>query len=352
MVKQKVIVAMSGGVDSSVAASVLIMQGYEVAGVSLRLWEPTHPRARDCSDYSEAGKVAEFLGIPHALLDARSAFAEGVVRPFAQSYLGGRTPNPCVACNRDFKLGLLLRFAQAQKADYVATGHYARIVLDSDSGPYLMRGVDRGKDQSYFLFDLSQEQLGATLFPLGGWRKEEVRSRARKFGLPVAERPDSQDICLGNYQSLVESYAEQYASAGGEIVDRQGRVLGTHRGIHGFTVGQRKGLGISAAGPLYVLELAPKSKRVVVGTRDELGSKGLVAHSVHWIEPPPAEEIEAEVQVRYRAPSICCRVLIDRNEKAEVYFRDETATVTPGQAAVFYRGERVLGGGWIEREIK
>ena len=352
MFKQKVIVAMSGGVDSSFAASLLIMQGYDVAGVSLRLWEPERPKARTCSDYSEAAKVARFLGIPHALLDARSAFAQEVVRPFAQSYLAGRTPNPCVACNRDFKLGLLLRYAREQSADYVATGHYARIIADPDSRPCLMRGIDRGKDQSYFLFDLSQEQIGATLLPLGSWRKEEVRSRARQLGLPVADRPDSQDICLGDYQRLVESYAEQHASAGGEIVDRQGGVLGTHRGIHRFTVGQRRGLGISAAGPLYVLQLAPESNRVVVGTREELGSRGLVAHSVHWIEPPLGEEIEAEVQVRYRAPAIGCRVRCHRDEKAEVYFKDGSATVTPGQAAVFYRGERVLGGGWIEEAIK
>jgi tRNA-specific 2-thiouridylase len=343
---------MSGGVDSSVAASLLITQGYDVGGVSLRLWEPERPEGRNCSDSSEAAKVAGFLGIPHTTLDARSAFAQGVVRPFAQSYLAGRTPNPCVACNRDFKLGLLLRYAQEQSADYVATGHYARIIDDPDTGPYLTRGVDRGKDQSYFLFDLSRRQLGATLFPLGDWRKEDVRSRARELGLPVADRPDSQDICLGNYRRLVESYAGPRVSASGEIVDRQGRVLGAHRGIHRFTVGQRRGLGISAAEPLYVLQLAPESNRVVVGSREELGSGGLVAHSVRWIEPPRGEEIEAEVQVRYRALAIGCRVRIGPTEKAEVYFKDGSATVTPGQAAVFYRGERVLGGGWIEKPIK
>jgi tRNA-specific 2-thiouridylase len=352
MSNKKVMVAMSGGVDSSVAASLLLEQGYEVAGVSLRLWEPERPQSRNCSDYSEAGKVAASLGIFHAVLDARSRFREKVVTPFAQSYLRGDTPNPCVACNRDFKLGMLWQWAAERGADYVATGHYARIAQDTGGNPLLMRGVDRGKDQSYFLFSLTRAQLASTLFPLGSWHKEEVRSRARQLGLPVAERPDSQDICLGDYRRLVESYVEGHDLTGGAIVDRQGHVLGNHRGIHRFTVGQRRGLGISSAQPLYVLELAATSKRVVVGTRDELGSRAFVVRSLSWLEPPSGDAVDAEVQVRYRSPSLPCRVHLAQGARADVYLNDQTVTVTPGQAAVFYRGERVLGGGWIESAIK
>lgn len=340
---------MSGGVDSSVSASLLLEQGYDVAGVSLRLWEGGRPSGRNCSDHSEARRVAEYLGIPHALIDARPAFARDVVRPFAEGYLSGRTPNPCVACNRDFKLGVLMSWARAQGADYVATGHYARIARSSGSSTALLRGVDRAKDQSYFLFSLSQEQLNATLFPLGDWQKEDVRKRARELGLPVAERPDSQDLCLGDYRRTVESLAQNRV-ARGEIVDRAGRLLGTHAGVHRFTVGQRRGLGVAAPEPLYVLEVLADARRVVVGTRKELGSRGLVAGLVSWIAPPAAGEFAAEVQVRYRSRPIPCRVHAE-GARAEVYFERDDVVVTPGQAAVFYDGERVLGGGWIERAI-
>lgn len=346
-----VVVAMSGGVDSSVTAGLLVEQGYDVQGVSLRMWEgDVGPRV--CSDHRGAKEIAALLGIPHTLLDLRSQFAETVVKPFARDYLHGRTPNPCVACNRDFKLGMLMQWARRQDADYVATGHYARIVRNSDSSSTLMRGTDRTKDQSYFLFSLSQEQLAHALFPLGDWRKEDVRMRARQLGLPVAERPESQDICLGDYHRLVESFAEGSATAGGEIVDRSGKVLGAHGGIHRFTVGQRRGLGLAAPHPLYVLELAAESRQVIVGTKEELGSRGFVADSVSWIEPPRDEKIVAEVQVRYRSPAIPCRTYLADGHSAEVYFEDTDVTVTPGQAAVFYAGERVLGGGWIEKAIK
>ena len=206
--KKKVVVAMSGGVDSSVTAGLLVEEGYEVAGVSLRLWECQRQQPQNCSDYLGAKRVAGLLGIPHTLLDLRSEFASTVVRPFAQSYLHGSTPNPCIACNRDFKLGRLLEWARAEGAEYVATGHYARLTRDHSTGRVsLFRGADREKDQSYFLFALSQEQLAHTLFPLGGLVKEEVRYRARRLGLPVADRPDSQDICFGDYRALVESLA-------------------------------------------------------------------------------------------------------------------------------------------------
>jgi len=342
---------MSGGVDSSVTASLLLEEGFEVTGVSVRLWEGGAMGPRNCSDHSEAGKVAKILGIPHALLDLRSEFAENIVGPFARSYLMGHTPNPCVACNRDFKLGVLLEWAKQQGADYVATGHYARVVRDPvTSYTSLFRGNDKEKDQSYFLFALSQEQLCHTLFPLGEMKKSEVRRRAALLGLPVADRPESQDICFGDYRALVESMAKNDDLNGGEIVDRSGKVLGYHQGIHRFTIGQRKGLGLSAAHPLYVLEIDGMRKRVVVGKKEELAYKGLMVHSVNWIEPLE-EEFSAYVQLRYRSPSVPCLVRWNGEGKYEVSFQSVFPAVTPGQAAVFYQGERVLGGGWIEKPI-
>ncbi len=351
--KEKVAVAMSGGVDSSLAAGLLKNEGFEVVGVSLRLWDCQRQEPENCSDYMGARRVAGLFGLPHVLLDMRSEFAENVVKPFARSYLAGATPNPCVACNRDFKLGRLLEWAKSQGIHYVATGHYARVVHDSSTGQCsLMRGRDGKKDQSYFLFSLSQGQLAHTLFPLGEWRKEEVRQRARYFGLPVADRPESQDICLGDYKALVKSFAGEGELGRGEIVDPSGKVLGVHGGIHQFTIGQRKGLGISSPYPLYVLEIDERSKRVVVGKKEELSCRGLVAHRVNWIEFWGGDEIAAEVQVRYRSASIPCLIRPDGAGRYEVRFREIFPPVTPGQAAVFYREDRVLGGGWIEKAIQ
>lgn len=342
---------MSGGVDSSVTAALLVEQGYDVHGVSLRTWEGERgPRV--CSDHRGAAEVAAHLNIPHTLLDLREQFAETVVKPFAEDYLRGRTPNPCVACNRDFKLGTLLGWAKEHDAEFVATGHYARLMRDdSTQQTALLRGADRSKDQSYFLFALSQQQLAHTLFPLGGMQKTDVRAKARALGLPAAERPESQDICFGDYKALVASYAKESELQAGEVVDRAGKVLGQHSGVHTVTVGQRRGLGIAAAEPLYVVDIDDQSKRVVVGKKDELSCRGLIARSVNWLEPPDAE-IEAEVQIRYRAPAIACRIRPDSNGTCEVRFAEAFPAVTPGQAAVFYRGEQVLGGGWIERAIR
>jgi tRNA-specific 2-thiouridylase len=346
---RKIVVAMSGGVDSSVAAALLIEQGYDVQGVSLRMWEgEVGPRV--CSDHRGAKEVAELLRIPHTLIDLRSKFVETVVKPFAQDYLRGRTPNPCVACNRDFKLGNLLHWAKEQGAEFVATGHYARVVRDDkNSHGSLLRGVDRSKDQSYFLFSLSQDQLAHALFPLGEMHKTEVREHARRLALPVAERPESQDICFGDYKALVASYAKVNELCGGEVVDRSGKVLGQHHGIHAVTIGQRRGLGISAAEPLYVVEIDAESKRVVVGYKDELSCVGLTARAVQWLEPPHTSEIEAEMQIRYRAPAIPCLIRPKADGACDVEFKPTFSAVTPGQAAVFYRGEQLLGGGWIER---
>ena len=351
--KAKVIVAMSGGVDSSVTAALLVEQGYDVEGASLRLWEAPRPAARNCSDHRGAAEIAAALGIRHTLIDARADFTRAVVRPFVGEYIAGRTPNPCVACNRDFKLGILLEWARSRGADYIATGHYARIERDRETGrSALARGIDRQKDQSYFLFALSQEQLSATLFPLGELAKSDVRAIARRLALSVAERPESQDVCFGDYRTFVETLADPAELHGGEIVDRAGHVLGYHDGLHRLTIGQRRGLGISAAEPLYVLQIDEATRRVVVGGREELNSCGLVAGSLNWIEPLAATEFTAEVQVRYRAPAIPCRVELLANGRCEARFASAFPAVTPGQTAVFYRGEIVLGGGWIERAIQ
>ncbi|HSE87979.1 MAG TPA: tRNA 2-thiouridine(34) synthase MnmA [Candidatus Binatia bacterium] len=348
----KVVVAMSGGVDSSVAAGLLIEQGYDVQGVSLRMWEG-RAGPRVCSDHRGAKEIAAMLGIKHTLLDLRSQFVETVVRPFAQDYLRGRTPNPCIACNRDFKLGILLNWANEQGADYIATGHYARVVRQAaGSHPSLFRGVDTSKDQSYFLFALSHYQLAHTLFPLGAMQKSDVRGQARRLGLTVADRPESQDICFGDHKALVESYARENELSGGDVVDRSGKVLGRHRGIHGVTIGQRRGLGISASQPLYVVDIEEESKRVVVGSKEELGCKGLVAENVNWIESFDEEEIAAEVQIRYRSPATPCVIRRTAEGTSEVRFTEDFPAVTPGQASVFYRGDRLLGGGWITQPIR
>ena len=343
---------MSGGVDSSVTAGLLVEQGYDVQGVSLRMWEGRlGPRV--CSDHRGAKDIAEFLGIPHELLDLRSQFVETVVKPFVQDYLRGRTPNPCVACNRDFKLGSLLQWAKRQQADYVATGHYARVERDNVSGQTsLLRGVDEAKDQSYFLFALSQDQLAHTIFPLGGMRKNQVREKARRLGLSVADRLESQDICFGDYKSLVESHANGKDLGAGDIIDTSGNVLGRHNGIHGLTIGQRRGLGIAAPQPSYVLDIDHASKRVVVGTKSELACSGLTMARMNWLEPPVAQEFRAQVQIRYRSPAIPSVIRLGENNPCQVRFNEPHPGVTPGQAAVIYRGEKLLGGGWIEHAIR
>ena len=343
---------MSGGVDSSVAAGLLVEQGHDVQGVSLRMWEGRlGPRV--CSDHRDAEEIAKFLGIPHELLDMRSQFVETVVKPFAQEYIRGRTPNPCVACNRNFKFGSLLQWAKEQQADYVATGHYARIERNGASGQTsLLRGIDETKDQSYFLFALSQDQLAHTIFPLGNMHKNQVREKARRLGLAVADRPESQDICFGDYKALVQSHADVTDLGAGDIVDRSGKVLGRHNGIHGLTIGQRRGLGIAAPQPSYVLDIDHASKRVVVGTKNELACSGLKAERMTWLEPPIVGEFEAQVQIRYRSPAIPCGVRLAENNVCEVRFKKTYPGVTPGQAAVFFRGEKLLGGGWIEHAIR
>lgn len=344
--KEKMAVAMSGGVDSSVTAALLLERGYEVVGVSLRLWEGGGLGPRNCSDHRGAGEVADFLGVPHVVLDQRTEFRTRVAAGFAAEYAAGRTPNPCVACNRDFKLGSLMAWAEAQGIGRVATGHYARVWRDGDRMS-LWRGADPDKDQSYFLFALSQDQLERTVFPLGTWTKRQVRDKARALGLGVAERAESQDICFGNHNALVESVAGGRTLRPGDIVDTAGRVLGRHGGIHRFTIGQRRGLGIAAPRPLYVCRIDAAANRVVVGAKEELQCQAFTAARMNWISRPHGAEIEALVQIRYRSPGVPCVVRMRGEAEVHVEFLDRCPAVTPGQAAVFYRGEELIGGGWI-----
>jgi len=356
---KRVVVGMSGGVDSSTAAALLMRQGCEVVGVTLRfpLLRPGGGSARRCcsaASIEDARRVAARLGIRFAVLDYEEVFTRAVIEYFFESYLRSRTPNPCVECNRVVKFGRLLDFARTLGADRLATGHYARASREPASGRQLLRkGADRERDQSYFLYALSQEQLAAARFPLGGMTKEQTRALARSFGLPVSEKPGSQDVCFlggGDYRSLLaERYPESLRE--GRIVDARGRVLGAHRGIARFTVGQRKSLGIATGAPMYVLALHPATRTVVVGTKEELLRDRLTVGGINWIafETPP-DSLEAEVKIRYRQPEQPATVRVLSPGRAEVRFHSPQPAAAPGQSAVFYRGDVVLGGGIIESE--
>ena len=350
MSPKRIVVGMSGGVDSSVAAALLVEQGYEVVGVTMHL---AGASSRCCSleDAEDARRVAETLGIRFYVANYTERFRREVMEPFADAYLAGRTPIPCVACNRRFKFHHLLERARAFGASAVATGHYARLEDDGTGARRLLRGVDPDKDQSYFLFDLGQEQLAGACFPLGELGKDEVRERARALGLPTADKPESQEICFvpdGDYAAVVESLRPEALPGEGEIVDRAGRVLGRHGGIHRFTVGQRRGLGLSAPAPLYVTRLDPAMNRVEVGGVEELACGGAQVEATSWVAgTTPREPVRAEVRVRHRAEARPAWIEAGEGGAATVRFDDPVRAVTPGQAAVFYRGATVLGGGWI-----
>jgi len=276
-----------------------------------------------------------------------------VIDVFTNEYLHGRTPNPCLLCNRDLKFDLLWQRARELDAHFVATGHYARVEYDQANGGYqLLRGTDQRKDQSYFLFTLSQTQLARTLFPVGHLTKNEVREKARVLGLTVAEKPESQDICFvpdGDYARFIEQRLSSEQVKMGEIIDQDGQVLGAHDGVHRFTVGQRRGLRLGGlAEPRYVTHIDAQSGRVMVGTKDQLCSRGLIAKRVNWIDGVQTEEVRVAVKIRYRHLAIPARVVPQAAGEAVVWFEKSSPAVTPGQAAVFYEGERVLGGGWIE----
>jgi tRNA-specific 2-thiouridylase len=358
----RVLMAMSGGVDSSVAAAILRESGYDVVGIAMRLApEPAagamRRRGTCCShvDFEDARRVAELLEFPFYVIDLRADFAARVMRDFVAEYAAGRTPNPCVMCNREIKFDRLWNRARAIGADWVATGHYARIERSGDGRYHLMRAADTAKDQSYFLFTLGQNELARSLFPLGAMTKAEVRRRARELGLVNADKPESQEICFvpdGDYARFVERNAGDGMLRPGRIVDRNGRMLAAHSGIHRFTVGQRKGLGVSASEPLYVSAIDPASGDVTVGRRDELVSAGLIASRVSFTGGRMLHDGAAvAVKIRYRHPALPARLRACDGDRMEVRFRDGGPAVTPGQACVFYDGDEVLGGGFIERAL-
>lgn len=351
---ERVVVAMSGGVDSSVAAARLVERGDETIGVTMRLSESA---SRCCSleDADDARRVAERLGIPFYVANYAEAFGREVVEPFADAYLAARTPIPCVACNQSFKFDHLLERARVFGAERVATGHYARIRRDPETGrARLLRGVDREKDQSYFLFSLGPEQLRAAEFPIGELGKHQVRAEARRLGLVTADKPESQEICFvpdGDYAKVVERLRPAASRLRGEIVDEQGRVLGEHRGVHHFTVGQRHGLGIAADRRLYVLRLDPRRQQVVVGDAEALDCGGAEVERVSWTSgQPPEAPIRARVQVRHRHRPVYAKLTPLPDARTAIDFEEPVRAVAPGQAAVFYDAasdEEVLGGGWL-----
>jgi tRNA-uridine 2-sulfurtransferase len=358
----RVLVAMSGGVDSSVAAAILCERGYDVVGIAMRLAPDESPAARRrgtcCSyeDFEDARRVAERMRFPFYVIDLRAEFRTRVIADFVDGYLDGRTPNPCVMCNREIKFSRLWTRAAAIGAQYVATGHYARIERDSHGRFHLLRAVDHTKDQSYFLFTLSQQELARTMFPLGAMTKAEVRERARELGLANADKPDSQEICFvpdGDYAGFIERAAGPRRMRAGRVVDGQGRSLATHAGIHRFTVGQRRGLGISAPSALYVREIRAASGEVVVGPREELAADGLVARDVRLVDPEIARDatVEIDVRIRYRHPASPAVLAMETADRARVRFAGRGPAVTPGQACVFYRDDEVIGGGFIERGL-
>jgi tRNA-uridine 2-sulfurtransferase len=361
-------VAMSGGVDSSTVAAMLRAEGYDVVGLTMQLWNqrrlsghagmPESVQGRCCSidDVYDARRVAETIGIPYYVVNHEDRFERDVVRPFVQEYLSGRTPIPCSLCNNHLKFDQLLTVARQIGAEAVATGHYARVEFDESSHRWLLkRPADRSKDQTYFLFGLTQEQLSQTMFPLGNMTKAEVRELARKHGLALADKPDSQEICFvpgGDYKSFLDAYlAEQGESlpdTAGELVTTDGRVIGEHSGIHNFTVGQRKGLGVATGSPLYVLQIKGDTREVVVGDGENLYSNTLRVHRINLISVDDLlAPMRVTVKIRHRHEAAAATIKKTGADQILITFDQPQRAITPGQAAAFYNGDVVVGGGWI-----
>jgi tRNA-specific 2-thiouridylase len=350
---QKVVIALSGGVDSSVAAALLVDQGYDVVGVTMRLWSEAgcEHENRCCTPETrlQAQQLAEKLNIPFYILDAADIFREQVVQAFLDGYVNGDTPNPCIFCNQRIKWGFLLDFAHSLGADFIATGHYVRIVQNAQGIFELWKGVDESKDQSYFLSLLTQQQLAHTIFPLAEMHKTQVRALARQRQLPAADQSESQDLCFlsgGDYRAFLRKYVPQVAQPGA-VVNHDGRVLGEHQGLAFYTIGQRKGLP-AAGRPLYVLYKNLENNTLLVGYEEELGQQTLHAEEINWIAgEPPLRPLQAQVKIRYRAVPAPALVTPQPNGGALVAFEKPLRDITPGQMAVFYAGSQVLGGGLI-----
>lgn len=368
MPEKPIAVAMSGGVDSSVVAALLARQGRSVVGLTMQLWNQRRlpelstegATGRCCSldDVYDARRVAEQIGIPYYVVNFEQQFEQQVVKPFVEEYLAGRTPVPCTLCNNYIKFDRFLEMADAVGAHHIATGHYARIRYDEASGRYrLLRAVDEGKDQTYFLFGLTQQQLARTLFPLGEMTKPEVRDMARGMDLAVAAKGDSQEICFvpnGDYAAFMSAYLKDIGvepqATRGEIVTTGGRTLGNHEGVHHFTVGQRRGLGIATGEALYVIATEPQTQRVIVGNNDDLLRERFFARDVNWISiAGVVEPVRAQVKIRNKHTAAAATLFATSDPaRTGVVFDDPQRAVTPGQGAVFYADDVILGGGWIE----
>ncbi|HKV25445.1 MAG TPA: tRNA 2-thiouridine(34) synthase MnmA [Candidatus Acidoferrum sp.] len=362
-----VAVAMSGGVDSSTVAAVLQEQGHPVVGLTMQLWNqrrlpellgdgPKQHRCCSLDDVYDAKRVAEHLKFPHYVVNFEEQFERRVVRPFVQEYLSGRTPIACTNCNTDVKFEPLLRMARQIGAERLATGHYARIRRNEESGRWeLLRARDETKDQSYFLWGLSQQQLSRSEFPLGELTKEEVRALARRVQLPVAEKPESMELCFvpnGNYVQFIQAYSQDagisLSTERGEIVNEDGAVIGHHDGVHNFTIGQRKGLGFAMGKPLYVLAIDPENNRVLVGEDGALRTTSFEASGINWVSiERPSAHFRAHVKIRHKHEPAAATVEPFNADSARIIFDSPQRAITPGQAAVFYDGDRVLAGAWI-----
>ena len=357
--QKRVVVAMSGGVDSSVAAALLKEQGYDVVGMMMRLWSDEamggaeHNRCCTPEQMNDARRVADHLGIPFYVLDTKEVFRSTVVEFFIDQHRQGVTPNPCLECNRQIRFSFLLKNALALGADYLATGHYARIRLEENGIYTLWKGVDEGKDQSYVLSVMTQEQLAKAMFPVGEFPKSEVRALAAKYGLRVESKKDSQDLCFlgkNDYRDFLRLHAPDIMQPG-PIVLRTGEVIGKHDGLANYTIGQRKGLGVTYSAPLYVIAMNPYRNALIVGTRDELGRDELFAKRVNWVcGEPPASRFRAEVKIRYKSQPAAAWVEALPDQRMYVKFDEPMRDIAAGQGAVVYQGDQCLGGGIIESE--